>query len=100
MGIRRKRPLEESEDPSSSSYEDSSDEKKDIDAPAGGKEIQSEPQSRGRSLSPERSVRTDGTIRLEPWRREKTVTKAIRDVEDGIIQGRYASEAAERRPEP
>ena len=36
--------------------------------------MKSEPQSRGQSLSPERSVRTDSTVRLEPWRREKTVT--------------------------
>ena len=39
-GLEVKRPLrEELEDPSSSLYEDSSEEKEDIDAPVGGKEI-------------------------------------------------------------
>ena len=74
-GSEVRRPLrQEVEDSASSSSEATSDEKEDIDAPVGGKEIQSEPQSRGRSLSPERSVRTESSVRLEPWRREKTVT--------------------------
>jgi len=71
----RKRPLRHTvEESTSSSSEESSDEREDIDAPEGGEEIQSEPQSRGRTLSPERSVRTEGSLRLEPWRREKTAT--------------------------
>ena len=70
-------PKEESEESSSSSDEDSSDDKDDIEAPEGGKEIKSEPPSRRQSLSPERtemSVRTETTVRLEPWRKEKTMT--------------------------
>ena len=70
-----KRPLKgKSEESSYSSDEDSSNEKDDIEAPEGGKEIKSEPPSRGRSLSPERSIRTESTVRLEPWRKEKTMT--------------------------
>jgi hypothetical protein len=76
-----KRPLkEELEDSSSSLYEDSSGEKDHIDSQVGGQEMKSEPLSRGRSLSPERSVRTESAVRLEPWRKEKTITTEKRIV--------------------
>ena len=76
-----KRPLRNAvEEATSSSPEESSDDREDIDAPEGGKEIQSEPQSRGRTISPERSVRTEGSLRLEPRRREKTMTTEKRIV--------------------
>ena len=82
-------PEEESENSSSSSDEESSDDKDDIEAPEGGKEIKSEPPSRRQSLSPERSeksVRTETTVRLERWRKEKTMTTDKRVVPIKRIQ--------------
>jgi hypothetical protein len=67
-----KRPLRDAaKEESSSSYEDSSDDKEEIDAPEGGKDIKTEPPSRGRSLSPERPSKTESSWKLQPWRREK-----------------------------
>ena len=65
-----KRPLkEESEESSYSSYE-SSDDEDDLDAPEVRKEIKSEPQRTGRSLSQEEPR---STLKLEPWK-ERTMT--------------------------
>jgi hypothetical protein len=74
-------PKEESEDSSSSSDEESSDDKDDLEAPEGGKEIKSEPPSRGQSRSPgrsERSTRTKDIVRLEPWKIQKTMSTGKR----------------------
>ena len=67
-----KRPLRNAVgEETSSSSEESSDDKEEIDAPEGGKEIPTEPPSRGRSLSPERPSKTESSWKLQPWRREK-----------------------------
>ena len=71
------RPLkEESEKSSYSSYE-SSDDEDDLDAPEVGKEIKSEPQGKGKSLSQERPRSTGSTVRLEPWKERTTTTEKM-----------------------
>ena len=68
----------------SSSYESSSDDKEELEAPEGGKEIPTDPPKRGRSVSPERETekgRRNSSwregLRLQPWRRTMTEDKRI-----------------------
>jgi hypothetical protein len=95
-----KRPLRnEAKEDSSSSSEDSSDDKEEIDAPEGGKEIKTEPPSKGRSLSPERPSQAESSWKLQPWRREKTMTTEKRTVpikKDPIKEMKKSSDSITR----